>query len=103
MCGCLLGGLLLAGPARWQPVQAQTKHTSTMKVKKQTKKGIRQARRTKAQYKDTHLNPDVFAFKKGEHGRKYLTPRDGYDFDTSGMPIIENKPRRKGLFGRSKP
>lgn len=92
--------LLLTGA---NAASAQTRHASSLKVKQETKKGIRQARKVKAEYKDTHLNTEIHAFKKGQPGHRQFTPRDGYDFDESGYPIIENKRKKKGLFRRKKP
>ena len=91
--------LLLAGA---NAASAQTRHTSTLKVKQETKRGVRKAKKIQAEYKDSHLNPDVHAFKKGQPGHRQFTPRDGYEFDESGYPIIENKEKKKGLFRRKK-
>jgi hypothetical protein len=91
--------LLISAPTL--PAKAQTAHSTSLKIKRETKKGARQAKKVKATYKDTHLNPDVHAFKKGQHGRRHFTPRDGYEFDESGYPVIENKPQRKGILRRN--
>ncbi len=91
----LLTGLLLAGTGL-SPARAQTTYATHSQVKQETRKGVRQAKKAPAEYKDTHLDPDVHTFKKGRHGRRCLTPRDGYEFDESGYPIIINKPKKKG-------
>lgn len=83
-------------------VYAQTDYASDTRVRNETKKGIRQAKKIKTEYKETHLATDVHTFRAGEHGRRYYSPRDGYEFDESGYPILENKPKKKGLFRRKK-
>lgn len=98
----LLTGLLLVAGSGLSPIRAQTTYATHSQVKQETRKGVRQAKKAPAEYKDTHLNPDVHTFKKGRHGRRRLTPRDGYEFDESGYPIILNKPKKKGLFRRKK-
>lgn len=96
--GLLLAVFLLLPGAGVTTACAQTTHASTLKIKQETNKGVRQSKKIATDYKDTHLSTDAHTFKKGHHGRRHFTPRDGYEFDESGYPIIENKPKKKRFF-----
>lgn len=99
----LLTGFLLLATGSTCSVYAQTDYSSDAKVRQVTKKGVREAKKIKTDktdVKETHLATDVHTFRPGQPGRRFLSPRDGYEFDEAGYPIIENKPKKKGFFRR---
>jgi hypothetical protein len=101
----LLTSFLLLATASTCSVYAQTDYSSDARVRQETIKGVREAKKIKtdkADVKETHLATDVHTFRAGQPGRRFLSPRDGYEFDEAGYPIIENKPKKKGLFRRKK-
>jgi hypothetical protein len=98
----LISFILLVASGSTCLVHAQTDYSSNARVRHETKKGVRQAKKIKTDYSETHLATDAHMFRAGEHGRRFFSPRDGYEFDESGYPVIENKARKKGFFRRKK-
>ena len=53
-----------------RPATAQIAYSSEEKAEKMTKKSIREAKKYQADYKETHLNTQVYTYERGEMGRK---------------------------------
>ncbi|QDA60432.1 hypothetical protein [Hymenobacter jejuensis] len=82
---------------------AQTKSISPGKQRSENRKALRDARRSSAEYKDSHLAVNKATFKRGASGRQ-VTQSDGRDkfkFDNSGMPRV-SEPSHVSLRLRKK-
>ncbi|MDX5347697.1 MAG: hypothetical protein LPJ89_04175 [Hymenobacteraceae bacterium] len=74
---------------------AQISDQNEWAVNRQTRQSLRKAEDYKAVHKKSHLNTDVYQYKRGETGhkqKKYTDGRDRYRFNSKGKPI------RRGLF-----
>ena len=72
-----------------RPVSAQIAYSSEEKAEKQTKKSIRDSRKYQADYKDSHLNTEVYTYERGETGRKKSKG--------DNTMLYADKPDNKGL------
>ena len=96
---CLLLALVAA------PAFAQISYATNGQQKKQQKQFLKEAEKTESVYKDTHLNTDVYTFKKGEAARKRIKAKNGragYTFDANGKPVKTKKAFRKQKAKRQK-
>ncbi|RIJ37835.1 hypothetical protein D1627_12145 [Pontibacter oryzae] len=71
----------------------QVNHESQAQHDQEVKLSLKEASKVDAAYKETHLNTNIYTFKKGAAGRKrvYKDGRDKYQFNTSGEPVKKLK------------
>ncbi|TGE21562.1 hypothetical protein E5K00_14865 [Hymenobacter aquaticus] len=96
----LAAGLLLAFSTA---ASAQTDDMYPARKRAENRRALRDARKFKAEYKDSHLAVDKTALKPGGTGRPQQ-PNDGresYKFDNTGMPRV-SEPAHVGLGLRTK-
>ncbi|MDQ3290390.1 MAG: hypothetical protein M3Q05_03770 [Bacteroidota bacterium] len=60
-------------------VSAQIAFTNDAQLKAETRRSRREAARTEAEYKETHLNTSNFTYKKGKSGRKRVDIQEGWE------------------------
>src|SRR5688572_24930348 len=72
-----------------RPVSAQIAYSSPEKAEKLTKKSIRDSKKYKADYKESHLNTQVYTYERGEIGRKKVAG--------DNTMLYADKPEQKGL------
>lgn len=71
----------------------QVNYESQAQHDQEVKLALKAASKIDAAYKESHLNTDVYTFKKGAAGRKRVQQdgRDKYQFNTSGEPVKKMK------------
>ncbi|WP_242926065.1 hypothetical protein [Pontibacter vulgaris] len=77
---------------------AQISHKETSKHKLYKKRFLKQADKTEAAYKETHLNTEAYTFKKGKAARKKAVrdERGKYKFSQDGQ-AMPRKPKVKKI------
>ncbi|WP_139237131.1 hypothetical protein [Pontibacter akesuensis] len=87
LCGANLFLFSLVGTL---PSYGQVNYKAEEKHEQKLKQSLKDAAKVDAvAYKDTHLNPDAYTFKKGVAGRKRLRneERERLRFNTNGDPV----------------
>ncbi|MFC6996269.1 hypothetical protein [Rufibacter roseus] len=79
------------------PASAQTEFISPGQQKRELKKSLREAKKVKSDYQETHLNVEAYNFKRGESGRKRVNAqeRDEALMNTDGTPVTKPKVKPK--------
>ncbi|TGE27481.1 hypothetical protein [Hymenobacter metallicola] len=96
----LATGLLLCASTA---ALAQTEDMYPARQRAENRKALRDARKVKAEYKDSHLAVSKTALKPGGTGRPQQPKdgRDSYKFDKTGVPRV-SEPAHVGLGLRKK-
>lgn len=74
------------------PGFAQISHTSEEQHAQEQEIALKEAKKTKASYKKTHLNTSKYTFRKGEAPYKQVKEKEKFKFDEYGDPV---KPKKK--------
>lgn len=88
------------------PASAQTEYLTPAQQKKELRKSLKEAKKVKSDYRESHLNVGAFNFKRGASSRKRVDPQE-YDeavMNPDGTPITDQKikPKKKKVSKKKK-
>ncbi|MGV3541003.1 MAG: hypothetical protein ACO1OQ_14405 [Rufibacter sp.] len=91
--GAMLAVLLIAA----SPAAAQVEYLSPAQQKKEVRRALKEAKKIKSDYSESHLNVQAYNFKKGESGRKQVNPQehDEMIMNEDGTPVTKPKAKAK--------